>query len=353
MKKDEILRSYPDKSFSYIFAEKVDILKGVGTPEENINSKKLEYKKLFEYDSAVLKLKNDIINCEKDEVDEYISSRIIFHFLKISNLILWVHDLNLADVVNVGSIFRNFDIKLKESGFIGDVAIRTNNRDVSIGKTVADIHIEEIMGLSKELSNFNFYKDSNIIKEAVNVANKIIKNKAKYNKATTTVENWIKAEGKSVATSLSKKSDAFDKKAEDYKSERMIGNAGWFVGGLLFGLIALVAIAYFIYDLGNNNDISLGFALMRISVLFIIFYFAFFMLSQFSNNKKLYEAYKFKAIALETMEELVKSYDKDGDRERILNEAISIIFNEPKIKEGGDIQKKLLNDLMDIVKKKV
>lgn len=357
MTKSEIIAKYPNKSFREVFDEKVKILRSIGTPEQNIKAKKTEYKKIFNYDDSVLNLKSAVENCKIDEMDDQISSRIIFHFSKINDFILWVDDLNLSDKENVGNIFKRFDVKLRGGGFIENMIVRAaRGVEVSIGKTVIDMHIEEIKNLSRDLLVYDVENDMSKIKEAVNVASNLIENKENFEKAITTAENWRKEEGKSIAVSFGKKSEIFNLKADEYKSRKfikMIGHVGWFAGGLFFGLMALIIILIFIFDLGDNNNISIGFALMRISVLFIVSYFAFFMLSQFSNNKKFYESYKFKAIALETMEELVKSYDKDRDRERILNESISIIFSEPKVKEDSEVQKKLLNDLMDIAKKKI
>ena len=84
---------------------------------------------------------------------------------------------------------------------------------------------------------------------------------------------------------------------------------------------------------GNGEALSVGAALLRISVIAMFFYLAFLAYQQFSIHRKLYESYKFKAIALSTMEDLVKTYTNPGDRELIVTKAIDIIFSEPSFKE--------------------
>lgn len=81
-------------------------------------------------------------------------------------------------------------------------------------------------------------------------------------------------------------------------------------------------------------------------------YFAFIFSQQFLNHRKLYEFYKFKAIALVTMEELLKTYTEQGDKELILNKAINIIFSEPIFNEDRHLQQKLVDELVEIIKKK-
>lgn len=82
-------------------------------------------------------------------------------------------------------------------------------------------------------------------------------------------------------------------------------------------------------------------------------YGAFLAYQQFRIQRKLYESYKFKAIALSTMEELIKNYTERKDRELIINKAIDIIFSEPSLKEDKVIHQRMIDDLLDILKNKV
>ena len=347
MKKEDLINQYPGKNFQKTFSEKEKALDAIGTPEEQITTKKQQYNKLFEYDKFVFSLKEELLKYNQEDVDDYISLRIGFHFSQINSFVAWLNDLNFSNPNDINAIFTNFDVQAQ--AYNNSIIINASGKDITFGKTVIDEYIKEVRDLLKELSTFDFEREKKNIENAIKIAKKLTDNEEKYEKAVQTAESWVQAEGKALSSSLKDKAEVFNLKAQEHKFSGWSGNWIWLVGSILSGIIAVGFIVYFISESGT--DLSFGSSLLRISTLFVISYFAFFLLSQFSNNKRLYESYKFKAIALNTMEELVKSYT--DDREEILNRAISIIFSEPTLKDADNFQKRLLEDSMDIIKKKL
>lgn len=187
------------------------------------------------------------------------------------------------------------------------------------------------------------------IEKASSAASKIMNKVEDYEKAAQAAENWIATQGKAISVSLQKKSDLFNNKANDDNNNWTVYI--WLITGFLSILASVLFIMYFIGESGT--DLTIGASLMRVAVLVVISYFSFFCFQQFSNHKRLYEIYKFKAISLETMEELVKSYSDSTNRDLILNKAISIIFSEPSFREDEKYNQKVVDSMIDIIKKKI
>jgi len=346
MKKEDLLNQYPEKDFQKVFSEKEKALDAIGTAEDQVAIKKQQYHKLFEYDKFVFSLKEEVLKYNQEDVDDYISSRISFHFSQINSFISWLNNLDFSSPNDVNTIFRNFDAQAQT--YNNSITINASGTNIAFGKTVIDEYIKEVKDLLRELSTFDFEQEKKNIENAIELAKKLINSEKKYEKAAQTAESWIQAEGNALSSYLKNKGEIFETKATEHNRERIWW---WFVGGIIGGIIAIFFVFYFISK--TDINISIGASLLRISTLVVISYFSFYCMQQFSNQKKFYEIYKFKAIALTTMEELLKSYTERTDREKILNKAINIIFNEPRVKDDGNLQKKVLDEMMDIIKKRI
>ncbi len=53
------------------------------------------------------------------------------------------------------------------------------------------------------------------------------------------------------------------------------------------------------------------------------------------------------------MDDLLKSYTEQSEKENILKKALDIVFSEPKLSEKNRVQQKYVDDLIDIIKSKV
>lgn len=186
------------------------------------------------------------------------------------------------------------------------------------------------------------------IKKAKKLSEEFLSNQDKFLNATKIAENWIKVKNKALDISVEEKSQYFENKAGEHEGEEI---NWWFKGAIISGIVALIIVICFIIKL--NGDISVGAALLRISAIIFPSYFAIFCSQQFLNHNKLYEAYKFKSIALKTMRELLKEYTGEVEKLKILSRGINIIFQEPTLKDNSMIQKEIINDLKDILKGKI
>ena len=346
MKKKDLLNQYSEKTFQKTFSEKEKALDTIGTPKEQINTKKQQYDKLFKYDKLVFSLREKILKYDKIDIDNYISSRISFHFSQINIFITLLNNLDFSNPNDINIIFTNFDIQAQ--AYNNFIIINASGKDITSGKTIFDEYIKEVRDLLKELSTFNFKQEGKNVENAVGIAKKLTDNKDKYEKAIQTAERWIQAEGNALSSSLKNKAEIFEIKATEHNHKK---TWWWFVGGIIGGIIAIFFMFYFIDK--TDINISMGASLLRMSILIIISYFSFYCMQQFSNQRKFYEIYKFKAIALTTMEELLKSYTERLDREKILNKAISIIFNEPRVRDDRNLQKKALDEIIGVIKRKL
>ncbi|MFA6526559.1 MAG: hypothetical protein WCT26_04075 [Candidatus Buchananbacteria bacterium] len=190
------------------------------------------------------------------------------------------------------------------------------------------------------------------ITKAEIIADTIIKNEEKYRKASETAENWIETEGKVISRAINDKTKVFSEKANNEHTKHrvwwwLVGSSSFLIGAIVMALILISKLS------GNGENISVGASLLRISVMGMFIYGAFMAYQQFGVQRKLYESYKFKAIALSTMEELIKNYTDRKDRELIMNKAVDIIFSEPSLKEDKITHQRIIDDLLDILKSKV
>jgi hypothetical protein len=345
MKAQDLLAKFPDKSFSEKFKEKESAIHGIGAPLEQVQAKRIEFKKLFDFDDLLQDLKKKLQENVEREFDSYDEERISYLLSQLSSINLYLNDLSYSNPHNVNEIFQKFTRNV--SHFFQQVNYNINSSGISSGKQTIDELIQEIRQILRNFDTFTVDKQK--LQEADTLATKLVKNSEKYERAINTAENWIKSEGRALSSSLQDKGQIFNDKANSEHRTREVW--GWFVGGILGGAMAFVTILCFVFK--NGTDISVGSAFLRISALIVVSYFAVYCLQQFSNHRKLYEAYKFKAIALRTMEELIKSYADPSDRERILDKSVSVIFSEPNIKEDKAIQQKLVDQLFEILKKKI
>lgn len=206
----------------------------------------------------------------------------------------------------------------------------------------------------KEESNKNISSQieslSEKITKAATLGEELIKNSEKYIEAGKIADNWIEKQGQAIVKTLQNKSAIFDQKANNEHSSKKA--LGWLFGAVISAGVSVSVLMLFIFG-KSGNELTVGSSLLRISILVVVSYFTVFCIQQFSNHRKLYEAYKFKAISLSTMEELVNSYSGQKDREMILDKAMSIIFNEPSLKEDDKYKQRMLDEMIDIVKKKI
>ncbi|NTW29724.1 MAG: hypothetical protein HGA33_00405 [Candidatus Moranbacteria bacterium] len=347
MKAQDLLSQFPEKSFSDLFKEKVVAIQAIGAPVDQVQEVRKAFEKLFSFDELLVRLKEKLSEGLEREINPRVAGRISYLISQLVSLNSYLENgLNYSEPRNVNQIFQQF--RRNVNYLFQEERYNIDSSRVSSGKSVIDELLLELDGIISSLDSVAV--DSKALQEAQLIAEKLVKNSEKFERAAQTAENWIKSEGRAVAASFEDKSLVFKEKADEHKSGWVWG---WFGLAMILGGASVGSMLYFIHGNGDNPNLSIGGAFLRISILVVISYFSFYCIQQFTNHRKLYEAYRFKAIALKTMEELVKSYTEPSDKERILDKAIGIIFSEPSPKEEKIPQKKLMDELFDLLKKKI
>ncbi len=181
-------------------------------------------------------------------------------------------------------------------------------------------------------------------------------NNEEFNKAIALVDELVSKKISFEDKTIKEHLGTFIKNANDHRIHRSVsffslkfsGQWWWLFWAGIMGIIVAFIVFSFISVLENKSDISAGVAILRISSLIIPSYFTFFFISQFNYHKKMYETYNFKNTALNTMSELMKLNQSKSDY--ILEKGLSVLFNEPQVREDNKYDKQLINDLLGIVK---
>ncbi len=361
MNKHDLLTRYPAVNFSQKFDEKQSAFVNLGYEINRFKEIKNQYVGILEYDSLVGKLRDSINEIKIDIFDITISSRVVKHFSRISQLCNFLNQLNASDSRDVSHVFRKFNELLSENGYTGNIVyniggVTVNSNETLLSKYIEDVSvlIREIIGQEQsKLLKTNLDEFNKKIISAERIAENIIANESKYERAQKVAENWIKTEGIAITSTVQDKAQIFrDKANNEHKGFWIVWS--WLIGVLMFIFGAIFSSIILINKLSSHGEsISVGAALLRVSVVGMFFYMAFLCYQQFSVQRRLYEVYKFKAIALSTMESLISSSTERIDRELIINKAIDIIFSEPSFKEDKVAHQRVIDELLDVIKKKI
>lgn len=181
------------------------------------------------------------------------------------------------------------------------------------------------------------------IGEALTFGKQLLESKLAFEKTSETFKEVLKDKDKFVQKLLLEKSQLFEDTASEYRVFWQL------VVSLIFAVVVM-SIVYSFIRLGEEiKQISIGFALLRLSALIVPSYFAVFFASEYLVSRKMYKFYKFKSVALGTMSSLYTAYP--AQQEKIMDKALSVIFSEFNEKNNGEIsQKDLLSFISNIVK---
>ncbi|MEK7528674.1 MAG: hypothetical protein AAB592_02825 [Patescibacteria group bacterium] len=358
MKAGDFISSFPKKTFEAVFDERVGL---TNISVDDIDSRKSHHNRIFYLDRGLLEIKSIFEKNQSIELDNYILDRLRFFIDLIQQAIAWLNKLDLTQPTNPTIVFDGFEKSLNNSKWYSRITYKVEDRQVD-ASVLLDSYISEFLILHDTILlrislNTEFSaKTEKQFKEIEKIVEKIYDNKDNFNKAIDTANNWIKTESKTLATALSKRSATFDQKSNEHKCWSVWIWLVLAVGCGAFIFTEVDAIKDLLIVTNDNGDrqlieISLGAALLRLSSFIIPGYFAIFFIQRFLVHKKLYEAYKFRHIAIETMNSLAKSYTGTSERAQILEKCLSIIFSEPHIKEDSD--KALVSDMKDILKNKI
>jgi len=364
MDKSDLLDVYPSRTFSERFAAKKASLSELGAPLSHLRRKEESLESLFEYDRKVNELfravqPNDVA------LDQRTAKQVQLHFSRIDFINHSLEGLNLTDPKDIAKVFAGFDENLSLIGFTGEpVMIKTvGGVEFPSNRTFLEEQITEVETLLKKVAKDDSPQISDLkelehildeskkkFESVVEISDQILSNADKYRLAAETAEKWIESEGRAISSSIKEKSEIFNDKANEHRLEKIWP---WLAIAATLGALTIGAAGWLIYELRLDTTVSVGTALLRISLLAVISYGAYLAYKQYYTHRRLYEIYRFKAIALSTMEDLVKTYADPTERASILSQAISIIFTEPTVREDKAGQQRVVDELLDIIKTKI
>lgn len=346
-----LISQFPTTYFRESFEEKVKFL---SVDPAQLEAKKEQYKNIFYFDSLLKDLEKLLKENPDLNLPSFEENKIIKLISKDKTFLALLSTLDLSNPDSISSVFQNFDQRIKsqnlESGIIRESS--EGGRFVT-ESTVMDTYIEELTALINRITIKNFRIEE--IREIKESANGLIKNKEAVENAIKRAEAWIKTEEKALETTLKKRSASFYEKSLEHNS---VWTWIWLLCGLISAGYILLTESTFLTNLvtvqngiSTVRNISSGEGILRLFSLIIPSYFTIFFIQRFLIHRKLYQAYKFRDIAVETMNNLTKSYTKDAERSQILEKGLNIIFSEPTIKE--EKAPLGIDDVKEILKNKI
>lgn len=127
------------------------------------------------------------------------------------------------------------------------------------------------------------------------------------------------------------------------------GSIFWLLLSSLFGA-TIVALSLLLL-IRSGENISIGSALLHFAILLIPAYFTIFSAQQYSNHRRLYEAYSFKDVATQTMINLRNQFpSNEPAKDPILLRSLNVIFTEPVIENKIKYDKQLILELVNLLK---
>jgi len=256
-------------------------------------------------------------------------------------------DRVVSDIKNeVGSLL---NILGKYSNYFdvlpGDSSAVTNlDGKISELKNTLQAEIAESLKLRQ-----TFTGSTSLVQQAIGVSEDIISRKAEIEGALAKVNEFNKANEETIKILLQKNATSFSEKAEEHNSysKRKIPVSRWLIAGGLLGIIDLGIV----YLFPASSDITLGSAILHVTALIVPSYFAILFVNQFLLQRRLYEAYKFKDISLQTMIMLRKEFAQDHEaRRELLQRSMAVIFSEPATSStGGKYDKQLISEILKLL----
>lgn len=170
--------------------------------------------------------------------------------------------------------------------------------------------------------------------------------KEKIESAKETAEEWISTQAKVLEKLVETKSRELDATADKH-GRRLQGI--WAISAAVCA-IAAYAIGLGIYhavDLSPTTNVTVGFALLKFATVITPIIGAYICFSQYTYHRSMYDALKFRAIALSNLATLSRQYP--DSKNVIFEKGIDLIFDEPRAKQST-VKFKDIQDLVKAVK---
>ncbi len=322
----EVIDHFPEASFKEVLLSKfADLSKRAATDDQKKTILELKevysplintFDTTFEYLREVIKQdpKLNVADIEAEELERVIDEYKLI-LTKVENL-----DIGTPDFENAKNQLRNT---------VSDIANAYRpNQEKSINLKRFIIGITSSIKL-KPLFNSNNAAE---LESALNIAEKLKKQIGTIESGYQAAESLLNKREKLMTRDLEKKIDELGTKAALHGEKKIWL---WFICGCGLGIIAICAFFLFIHgfsifgkEIKAASDITVGTALLRLGLVSVILYFAFFCLKQFNIHRHLFQIYSFKKISLKIMNDLRGESD-EIEKKLILAKGLEAIFNEP------------------------
>lgn len=311
-------------------------------------------------------------------IDTDVESQVSSFFTFLDSEILNYSDVSQRDykISRIRNEVGSRLISLEKYSIYFDVLPEERTASTDFDKKAADIAAER----GKEISELKELRDSLKTQSAqfapaTTLASELVSRGVEIQDALGKIQEFAKANEKTIEALLRQNATSFAQKAQEHLSYTKdfvpiwilkratfwglnmwrqpawyIGSIIWLWSGMIFGGIVLSIVFYFIVF---AEELSIENVILRVSALVVPSYFAVLFVSQFLQQKRLYEIYKFKDIALQTMVMLRTQFGDDYDSRRdLMQKSLTVIFTEPATKEENKINKQLVSELLRLIREK-
>lgn len=190
------------------------------------------------------------------------------------------------------------------------------------------------------------------LKRITPLVENIIKNENKYTQASKSAEEWLKTRQEVLEQIINEHARSFLERAKEHRiwdktklfSLESSGKWIWLLGTV----VCLTIVGVITYSFSQATSLSPGQAILKVSSIIVPAYLAVFCSNQFLFHKKMYEAYMFKYVTLQTMNNLSKSYPEM--QESIFDKCLNVLFSEPSVKDTSRKEdKQLISQLISML----
>ena len=231
-------------------------------------------------------------------------------------------------VAHIDASFNSVYAKLAATAAI----IKSELFDYEVVRTLPDKNLTEAVDNANEA-----------LAELREASKKFPKIAAKINSAESIADEWIDKQDKVLDKLLETKSRELDSTADHHG---LAIQALWAVASASLGILAF-AIGYAFLDAINihpDTQVTVGFALYKLAAVLTPIGGAYICYSQYTYHRSMYDALKFRALALSNLATLSKQYP--DSKNLIFERGISLIFDEPRSKQP-EVK---INDITELIK---
>lgn len=323
-------------------------------------------------------LNNPITQTLSDDVQQRIEAQLNDFIQFVSTEILNFSDVSLREDKVLAVKNKEWQIANNLSTIISYLSLnedRGNVKDAEVILNNAKAEWEK-ESLKIKSQNEEISKTYQQLEESIKLAGTLDEKSEVIKTAIDRAEEWIRKNEEAVQLIL--KSNATDsaKKAEEHvtfkfewvgiwifkyvpylrsvKQPSISGSFFWMIGSVFSGFVVMTIISYFIYLDYSDHNSTVSSVLLRLSAVLIPAYFTFFAAQQFLSHRRLYEAYRFKDVTLQTMINLRKQNPgRDSVNEFLLHKAVEVIFTEPRMFSEVKYDKQIITELLDLAKNRL